>query len=94
MLRIPCPYCGVRDEEEFRCGGQSHITRPGPDATAAAWADYLFNRDNPKGIHYERWVHVFGCGRWFNLARHTVTHDILAAYRMGEPKPSLGAADE
>jgi sarcosine oxidase, subunit delta len=94
MLRIPCPYCGVRDEEEFRCGGQSHITRPGPDATDADWADYLFNRDNPKGIHYERWLHAFGCGRWFNLARHTVTHDIIAAYRMGEPKPRLGAADE
>ena len=94
MLRIPCPYCGVRDEEEFRCGGQSHITRPGLDATEAVWADYLFNRDNPKGIHYERWVHVFGCGRWFNLARHTVTHDIIAAYRMGDSKSALGAVDE
>jgi sarcosine oxidase subunit delta len=94
MLRIPCPYCGVRDEDEFRCGGQSHITRPGSDATEAVWADYLFNRDNPKGIHYERWLHVFGCYRWFNLARHTVTHEILAAYRMGVPKPPLGRATE
>ena len=94
MLRIPCPYCGVRDEEEFRCGGQSHITRPGLDATAAAWADYLFSRDNPQGVHYERWLHVFGCNRWFNLARHTVTHDIIAVYRMGEPKPALGAVGE
>jgi len=94
MLRIPCPYCGVRDEEEFRCGGQSHITRPGLDATDAVWAEYLFTRDNPKGIHYERWVHSFGCGRWFNLARHTVTHDIIAAYRMGDPKPPLGGATE
>ena len=28
MLRIPCPYCGVRDEPEFIFGGPSHITRP------------------------------------------------------------------
>jgi len=94
MLRIPCPYCGVRDEDEFRWGGQSHITRPGLDSTEAVWADYLFNRDNQKGIQYERWLHAFGCGRWFNLARHTVTHEILAAYRLGDPKPPLGGAAE
>ena len=47
------------------------------NVTDAEWADYLFNRDNPKGIHYERWCHSYGCGRWFNVARHTVTHEIL-----------------
>ena len=92
MLQIPCPFCGVRDEDEFRWGGQSHITRPGLDATETAWADYLFNRDNPKGVHYERWLHVFGCGRWFNIARDTVSHEVLAVYRMGEPKPPLDEA--
>jgi heterotetrameric sarcosine oxidase delta subunit len=89
MLQIPCPWCGVRDEDEFRCGGQSHIQRPGVGCSDAEWADYLFNRDNPKGVSYERWLHTFGCGRWFNVARHTVTHEILAVYRMGEPKPAL-----
>ena len=29
-------------------------------------------RSNPKGVHFERWRHVHGCGRWFNLARDTV----------------------
>jgi sarcosine oxidase subunit delta len=82
----------VRDEDEFRWGGQSHIARPGLDASETDWADYLFNRENPKGIHYERWLHAFGCGRWFNLARDTVSHEILAVYRMGESKPSLGGA--
>src|ERR1700733_8242855 len=89
MLRIPCPYCGVRDEPEFAFGGPSHVTRPPFEVTDAEWADYLFNRDNPKGIHYERWGHVYGCGRWFNVARHTVTHEILAMYRMGEGPPVL-----
>lgn len=89
MLQIPCPYCGVRDEDEFRWGGESHIARPAPDCPDRIWADYLFNRDNPKGVHYERWLHAYGCGRWFNLARHTVTHEILAVYRMGEAKPAL-----
>jgi len=87
MLRIGCPYCGVRDEEEFRFGGESHVTRPGPEAADASWGDYLFNRGNPKGVQYERWLHAFGCSRWFNVARNTLTHEILAVYRMGEPKP-------
>jgi heterotetrameric sarcosine oxidase delta subunit len=92
MLRIPCPYCGVRDEPEFTFGGPSHVTRPAVTVTDAEWADYLFNRDNPKGIHYERWGHAYGCGRWFNMARHTVTHEILAVYPMGEEPPVLDAA--
>ncbi len=90
MLRIPCPWCGVRDEVEYRFGGESHLERPAPDAADAHWADYLFNRDNPSGVHHERWCHSYGCGQWFNLARDTVTHQIIAVYRMGEPKPAAG----
>jgi heterotetrameric sarcosine oxidase delta subunit len=88
MLRIPCPWCGVRDEPEFAYGGESHIARPDPSVDDVEWARYLFQRQNPKGIHYERWCHTFGCGQWFNVARDTVTHAIVAVYRMGEPRPS------
>ena len=28
----------------------------------------------------ERWVHFAGCGRWFNLWRNTVSHEIGPAY--------------
>ncbi len=89
MLRIPCPYCGTRDESEFRFGGESHVERPGPEVSDAEWADYLFNRENPKGLHYERWCHTYGCSQWFNVVRDTVTHEILTIYRMGEPAPDL-----
>ncbi|WP_116813320.1 sarcosine oxidase subunit delta [Steroidobacter cummioxidans] len=89
MLQIPCPYCGMRDEEEYRFGGESHVTRPLLDANDSVWADYLFNRINPKGIAFERWLHSYSCGRWFNVARDTVTHEILAVYVMGAAKPQL-----
>jgi sarcosine oxidase, subunit delta len=92
VLRIPCPWCGVRDEPEFTFGGPSHVTRPEFGVTDATWADYLFNRENPKGVHYERWAHAYGCGRWFNVARDTVTHEILAVYRMGESRPAPGSS--
>lgn len=86
MLLIPCPWCGPRDETEFSCGGEAHIARP-PDGDAhsdAEWADYLFMRTNPKGVLRERWVHAHGCRRWFNVARDTVSYDVLAVYAMGE----------
>ena len=90
MLQIDCPYCGPRAEAEFHCGGEAHVVRPDP-ATAddAAWAVYLFQRKTPKGVHYERWVHNHGCGRWFNAARDTVSDAFLAIYPMGEPAPPI-----
>jgi sarcosine oxidase, subunit delta len=87
VLRIPCPWCGERDEPEFVFGGPSHVARPETSASDAQWAQYLYVRENPVGLHYERWLHGYGCGRWFNLARSTVTHEIVSTYRMGEPKP-------
>ncbi len=89
MLLIPCPWCGPRDEIEFHCGGQSHVTRPEPhdQVSDRTWAEYLYFRDNPKGLLRERWRHAAGCRRWFNVVRSTVTHEIMDVYRMGEPAP-------
>ena len=91
MLLIACPHCGPRDEAEFVCGGQTHIARPGPPETTsdAQWARYLFERDNPKGLHFERWLHRHGCGQWFNVARDTLTHEIKAVYGLLEKRPDL-----
>jgi sarcosine oxidase, subunit delta len=88
MMQLPCPLCGPRDEWEFACGGTTHIARPDLRASDAAWGEYLFFRDNPKGVHLERWRHTFGCGNWFNIARDTLTHEVLAVYGMGEPAPA------
>ena len=89
MMQIPCIHCGPRDESEFSCGGTSHMVRPGLEQSDSTWGDYLFFRDNPKGLHLERWRHTYGCGRWFNVARHTVTHEIVSVYAMTDPPPAL-----
>jgi sarcosine oxidase subunit delta len=96
MLLIPCPWCGEREETEFHCGGEAHIVRPAEPGALSddAWADYLFMRTNTKGVHHERWCHVHGCGRWFNVARDTVTDRILEVYRMGAPPPRAAKAGE
>jgi sarcosine oxidase, subunit delta len=87
MMQIPCIWCGPRDESEFVCGGTSHLQRPGLEQSDQAWGEYLFFRDNPKGLHLERWRHAYGCGQWFNLARNTVTHEILSVYAITDPPP-------
>jgi len=86
MLRIPCPYCGVRDQDEFRYGGEAPIVRPvDPEkASDEDWGRYLFYRDNVKGIQLERWLHSHGCGQWFLVRRDTLTHEISEASRMDE----------
>ncbi len=87
MMQIPCIHCGLRDESEFVCGGTSHLARPALDAGDQTWGEYMFFRDNPKGWHLERWRHVQGCGRWFNLSRNTLTHEVRSVYAMTDPPP-------
>ncbi len=95
MLRITCPYCGVRDQTEFRYGGEANRNRPlqPEQCSDQQWADYLFYRDNPKGLLRERWVHSYGCRRWFNVMRDTVTHEIVEVSPMGALAPAKGGGE-
>ena len=92
MLLIHCPYCDMdRPELEFRYGGEAHVARPAdPDAVLddADWAQFLYLRTNPKGIHAERWRHTNGCWRFFICLRDSVSDKILATYKAGEPRPA------
>ena len=79
------------DVESVGIAAIDQIARPQQPAALSddRWADYLFMRSNPKGVHFERWQHVHGCGRWFNVARDTVSVRILEVYAMGEPRPPI-----
>jgi heterotetrameric sarcosine oxidase delta subunit len=76
VLRIPCPWCGVRDEVEFRYRGDAGKTRPGAEAGLAEFTSYVYVRANPLGWHLEWWLHVGGCRRLIKLERHTMSHEI------------------
>ncbi|WP_406854147.1 sarcosine oxidase subunit delta [Alsobacter sp. KACC 23698] len=92
MLLIHCPFCDMdRPELEFRYGGEAHIARPAdPSAVSDQdWAEFLYFRTNPKGVHAERWRHASGCGRFFNAVRHTVSDKILTTYKPSDPRPDL-----
>lgn len=91
MILIKCPYCNEkRPEVEFAYAGEAHIARPAnPDALSdEEWAHYLFIRKNPRGRHFERWMHAHGCARYFNAVRDTVTDKFVMTYKSGAPRPS------
>ena len=69
MFVINCPYCGERDQQEFKAGGEAHIERPKQPTELSddEWAEYLFMRKNIKGVQFERWNHAHGCRKWFNI---------------------------
>jgi heterotetrameric sarcosine oxidase delta subunit len=77
MLRIDCPHCGVRDETEFRFGGETAVVRPS-GSDYGDWTRYLYWRRNVAGEQSERWLHVSGCLRWLEVRRDTRTNTILA----------------
>jgi sarcosine oxidase subunit delta len=91
MLLIECPYCGKRPELEFSHAGQAHIARAKNPAEVSVqeWTDFLYMRDNVKGVHAERWRHTHGCARFFNALRDTTTDHFLVTYKAGAPAPAV-----
>jgi sarcosine oxidase subunit delta len=92
MLLLTCPNCGVSGEEtEFAPGGEAHLKRFGPGAGDEDFRDYLFMRKNPRGVHFERWRHAYGCGKWFHVARCTATLEVFGSYpaQVSEPPQAI-----
>ncbi|MBF9050410.1 sarcosine oxidase subunit delta [Roseobacter sp. HKCCD9010] len=88
MLILTCPNCGLAVEEtELAPGGEAHLKRFGPGSDDADFEAYLFQRDNPRGVHFERWRHAYGCGKWFLAARDTATLEVFGTYSAQTTEP-------
>ncbi|SDZ39825.1 sarcosine oxidase subunit delta [Jannaschia faecimaris] len=88
MLLLTCPNCGLQVEEtELSPGGEAHLKRSGPGASDGDFEEYLFLRDNVKGVHFERWRHAYGCGKWFLAARDTATLQVFGTYSAQTTEP-------
>ena len=87
MLRLKCPICNsYADETELSPGGQAHIKRMKSGSSDQEFYEYLFERKNPLGVHFERWQHAYGCGKWFHAARCTKTMEVFGTYEARELK--------
>jgi len=95
MLTLHCPYCNENvDETDLHAGGEAHLKRFGPGSSDDDFEDYLFMRENPKGVHFERWHHSYGCGKWFLAARCTATNEVFGTYPAQTTEPPKEIRDE
>ncbi len=86
-MLIPHPLLGPRDAQEFVYHGPAAlIDRPeigfpvaDVDAALDAFHEYLYQRDNPAGLHRELWFHEQGDRSWLVVTRDTRTHEITGA---------------
>jgi methylglutamate dehydrogenase subunit B len=80
-MLIPCPHCGVRPVEEFTFLGDAKPQRPTSNDPSAVeqWFDYVYLRDNPRGVMEEYVHHSGGCRAWLIVTRHTETHEVHGA---------------
>jgi sarcosine oxidase subunit delta len=80
-MLIPCPHCGTRPVEEFTFLGDARPERPASNdpATMDEWFDYVYLRDNPRGLIDEYAHHSGGCRAWLVVTRNTETHEVFGA---------------
>jgi sarcosine oxidase subunit delta len=83
MKMITCPINGARPISEFVYGGEMRLMPDLQTVDDAAWADYIFHRNNSPGIKKEWWCHI-PSNTWFIAERNTATDEILTTCLYGE----------
>lgn len=78
-MRLACPICGERNNDEFVYLGSADPVRPASDAPSSAWTNYVYQRTNQAGANRELWHHTYGCREWLIVERDTRTHEVISA---------------
>jgi heterotetrameric sarcosine oxidase delta subunit len=63
LTRLHCPFCGVRELEEFRF--HKTLAEPGTNA-----CDEVYMRINRVTMSLEHWQHAKGCRAWLLVRRN------------------------
>ena len=80
-MLIPCPHCGIRPVEEFTFLGDAMPERPESNDPSSMehWFEYVYLRENPRGVMQEFVHHSGGCRSWLVVTRDTQSHDVSNA---------------
>ncbi len=81
MQSFTCPYCGLRDEQEFHYLAEPK-PRPASGVSDEEWGQYLYFENNEKGVHRELYRHI--CGALVVVERDTVTHRVISCRAAAE----------
>ena len=92
MKILNCPLNGPRNVSEFACLGEMK-TIPALNAGTAEWVDFVFMEQNLAGRVREWWIHI-ATNYVFIVDRNTCTDEILATYRIGDPRLTPPAPGE
>ena len=88
MLLIPCPWCGPRDEVEFRYGGEAHIARARTGrARRRGLGGIPVHARQPEGGHRRALGAPGRLPALVQRLRDTASHRIIAVYKIGEQPP-------
>jgi len=79
-MRLPCPFCGDRDLEEFR------FRQVAPDPSTPSAVAQVYARVNCMDQSVEYWQHVQGCRTWLVVRRDPTTSVIASVYVLGSEK--------
>ncbi len=86
MIRINCPFCGVRDHDEFTYLEDAHHQKPAlTDTDMDSWFEAVYLRENPRGKHLEYWHHALGCRMVLKVTRDTASH-VISKVEPAHPK--------
>lgn len=81
-IKIRCRICGWRPVEEFVYGEipvvPDDIKAKGEEAYEF---DFGYMRNNTEGVQQEAWFHAYGCRRWTNIQRNTVTDAVVISWK-------------
>ena len=69
-MQLDCPFCGVREVEEFHCRGTA------PDFGTDS-VDGVYLRIDRSETSTEYWQHVEGCRSWLLIRRNPSTNAVL-----------------
>ena len=62
---------------------------PALDANFDTWAEYVWERENPRGRHLEHWQHSYGCRQFLKIDRDMVSHEIFQIEPVGPYAPGF-----